>query len=444
MDLIFIRHAQSANNVNAARLLRKYNGNEKDKEMIKERETLRSDDAELSELGKQQAKNLANNFFKKLENDDKDLTNYLFVSSPMRRALDTISPTLSMFKIPKNRVLCYGEFYETGGCYYFNESRPGRGCDVIEKKYKITCVDVPAEGWFAGRKTPETFWQSLERTERVHNWIKSLVKKYHSTYHTAVFIGHGSFLNLLMSSFAKTPISRRVMFVHNNTGITKVRYSLKHGIQFLQLNSTGHIATNYLSGGSKEDDWRAMTGYVVISRIENLPTCDAKLYISTIGHRAKYLWNTETETMLNNNIRKDDSVVHFVAYLFGKLIGMVQYDKECNIMRQILVLPEWRRGHVGAQLVSSVKKEVLQNKQNTLSVDARISSCNFFKSQGFQVDGPPYYRNGVMYQKMKMQLIESTSTLTKVKTTTTTTAIHNETEDAKSIENGNRKKQRVI
>src|SRR4051812_28746555 len=101
MEILFIRHAESANNEIFFKARLKYPDD--DDALIAEVEKLRVANPGLSTKGKIQCEQLATYLVKKLSS-----RKCLFVSSPMKRALLSIYPTCEQLKISSEDFLCYG------------------------------------------------------------------------------------------------------------------------------------------------------------------------------------------------------------------------------------------------------------------------------------------------------------------------------------------------
>jgi len=95
----------------------------------------------------------------------------------------------------------------------------------------------------------------------------------------------------------------------------------------------------------------------------------------------------------------DTRCVHYIASYKGKFAGCVQYDPEENRLRQMLVLPDFRRLGIGRMLVDRVALEAKESRNTELLAYGWASSLQFYSRSGFVPLGKPYKYNGVICQK---------------------------------------------
>lgn len=155
-------------------------------------------------------------------------------------------------------------------------------------------------GWYAYGTGPETRPESEERAARFYVWmmewldqqlIEAEEQEVHDVYdagvtlpgeeheqchnkferrtrkrRTAIFIGHGDFMSLVLKRIAagfghaveKESVPHRSAFVHHNTGITELEYFGNGKFLIMSQNSIPHLSGQdgcYITGGSLKDGW---------------------------------------------------------------------------------------------------------------------------------------------------------------------------------------------
>ena len=231
-------------------------------------------DCDLSDpVGFQQADNLAKAYLEPLLEDRKSVQ---VITSPMRRTLATLRPTVERCK-DKLDVLVHAEYFETEGCHTKGVAEEGMCPTAIRQFLGLDKRSIEFHGFKLGedrgwwqRRGSETRAQAELRCARFYMWICEYLdaklagevrKEDENPLH--VLIGHGDFMNLLLqrmlSSFGhavETPgLPHRGAMVHWNTGVTEVEYFGAGRWLILCQNGSSHIPSNLRTGGSLEDGW---------------------------------------------------------------------------------------------------------------------------------------------------------------------------------------------
>jgi len=318
--LKFIRHAESGNNEvyrNARYIFRGGTPDYDEEGWINYVETHRKADPGLSEKGRQQADLLAQYLVPHIENQASHPIR--IITSPMRRTLETIRPTLEgLMKLsqpddphPKVHVIVCAFYHESDGCHIKDKAEEGMNPKEIQEMMKGCVQNVkrdlefvgfpdPERGWYVNGTGPETRAHSEERAAKFYLWLNEYLDgelrvKDHDLFDAgvsiageehedendkhskrirrrrkALLIGHGDFMSLVMKRiivgyghYVETEgIPHRSAFVHFNTGMSEFEY-FGHG-RFLAMstNQTPHITqenSSLRSGGSLKDGW----GYVM-------------------------------------------------------------------------------------------------------------------------------------------------------------------------------------
>lgn len=151
--LLIVRHAQSAN---------------------KQRQPGQkaSADPELTDLGYEQAHALSQRLAREFPAEVLARNPPVIVSSPMRRCLLTIHPTVQKLKLSKENCLCHGSCYEFG-CTG-NERRTSTPEDIVYDFPEFSPIGFSPTGqWdYRGTNAKETEQECKERCMRLAEWLQ--------------------------------------------------------------------------------------------------------------------------------------------------------------------------------------------------------------------------------------------------------------------------------
>ncbi len=215
MQLYFIRHAQSQNN-----LLWDTTGSSRG----------RSDDPALSETGLKQAQHLAAFLGKSVParagngRDDHNWAGFCLThlyTSLMLRAVTTASVLANALDLP---LIGWQELHETGGIYLEDEEtgertgRSGKNRAYFQQHFpRLLVPDTCDErGWW--NRPFEEREQALRRAERV--W-QVLLQRHGRTEDRVAVVSHGDFYNCLLRSILRMDGSD-AWFDLNNASITRI------------------------------------------------------------------------------------------------------------------------------------------------------------------------------------------------------------------------------
>lgn len=208
-------------------------------------ETHRKADPGLSDKGRQQAKLLADYLIPHIENQASHPIR--IITSPMRRTLETIRPTLEGLQQtttlrdlhPKVHIIVCAFYHESEGCHIKDKPEEGMNPDEIRELLKNCVQNVegdiefvgfpdPNRGWYVLGTGPETRALSEARASKFYLWFNEyldgqLAVKDHDLFdagvsiegeededendkhskrirrrRTALLIGHGDFMSLVM------------------------------------------------------------------------------------------------------------------------------------------------------------------------------------------------------------------------------------------------------
>jgi 2,3-bisphosphoglycerate-dependent phosphoglycerate mutase len=235
MRLYFIRHAQSTNNA-----LFDNTGGEQG----------RSDDPELSDLGVQQAKCLAQHIGGTkagLEPGGFGLTH--LYASPMVRAAQTASEISGITGL---RLHIWEDWHEVGGIWLENETgerigRTGKNRTYLEKRFPGVHVpeSIGEAGWWS--RPHETDDQIFARAE--HAW-QGLLERHGGTLDRVAIVSHGTFFTCIMAAIFKLEIGRgKIWLSKHNTAITRIdhRETEYDSTVLVYQNQVAHLLPTLIS-----------------------------------------------------------------------------------------------------------------------------------------------------------------------------------------------------
>jgi predicted GNAT family N-acyltransferase len=98
----------------------------------------------------------------------------------------------------------------------------------------------------------------------------------------------------------------------------------------------------------------------------------------------------------------EDEAVHYLLYKDDIAIGTARWrttDKGIKLER-FAILPLFRRGGAGAELVTRVLNDVLVFHK-PVYLHAQVAAINLYLRAGFKVEGDLFYEAGIPHFKMK-------------------------------------------
>lgn len=235
MRILYIRHAQSTNN-----LLWEQTGSSDG----------RSSDPTLTELGIKQSLALCNHFERYLSMDGNSQLQkpdkiYLY-SSLMWRSLQTAQPIAEKMDL---KILGLRDLHEVGGVYLkdpetdLNIGLPGKKPSELQIAFpRLQFIEeLDQGGWYYAPF--ETDEQAHSRAKRVIHW---LMERHGGSADAVVMISHGAFFNYFMTELLGMTIPYQGWFVMNNTGVTRVDVD-SEGKYIIFINRIDHLPVGWVS-----------------------------------------------------------------------------------------------------------------------------------------------------------------------------------------------------
>ncbi len=204
MQLYFIRHGESENNARWTRTGSSVG---------------RSEDAELTDKGRQQAQIVAQHLVKK---DDLDIT-HLYCSL-MVRAVATGTAIAEALDVP---LVAWTDLHEGGGVYLKDEAsgerigQPGKPRTYFERHYPglILPNSLGDDGWWN-----RPFEAHEIRPARARRVLDELLARHGGTNDSVILVSHGGFYNQFLGALLGFTPRERVWFAMHNTAITRIDF----------------------------------------------------------------------------------------------------------------------------------------------------------------------------------------------------------------------------
>jgi broad specificity phosphatase PhoE len=264
-DIVFIRHAESANNGTYEAVRSMFGDTLSPEQYEIELMKLHNPDCSLSDRGVKQVEKLGHYMASGgLSNIIKNVDEWKIYSSPMHRCLLT---THGFCTALNKRATVMPFMYESDGCYestgHHTRGLPGMtAAEVHEKFPMLDCAPGMENGWFT-LPHKETRRQFAERSKAVSDWLWSLheqTPEERGFQSGLIFSAHG---NLIMSVLTNLLQGSNALITHDNTGITHVQlWSKEDGSVRLPAtlftNRVPHLAAHpeLVGGGAVlEDHW---------------------------------------------------------------------------------------------------------------------------------------------------------------------------------------------
>ena len=291
IHLQLIRHAESQNNEVYRDARKIYKGGTPDFDLDGWNtyvDAHRSADPGLSASGREQAEKLADFLVEDLAG--RASTPVRIVTSPMRRTLETIRPTLKRLKEAGDwassgadsdggspaSVIVNAFYHESEGCHIKDEPKPGMNRKEISSllvpnvlnsadlSFEGFDPDDESAGWYSHGTGPETRPESEDRAAKFYVWLcehldEQIAEASHAPdvfdagvagsptlRRTCLCIGHGDFMALLLKRIVagfgytheREGVTHRSAFVHFNTGkgfsYIYVYIWLRHVLSFIE------------------------------------------------------------------------------------------------------------------------------------------------------------------------------------------------------------------
>jgi len=245
MQCYFIRHGQSENNERWART-----GSE----------TGRSEDAELTPLGRLQAERVAQSLNHRLpcpastpspadEKDPKNLRGYGITHlycSPMVRAVATGAVIAKTLGLP---IAAWVDLHEEGGIWLGDAEtgervgQPGKNRAYFERHYPglILPDAMDGVGWWN-----RPFEERDRRPARAQRVLQELIAHHAHTDHRVVLVSHGGFFNHFMTAVLRLPGMGPHRFNLGNTAIARIDFSDQR-IRVQYTNRTDHLSPEMIT-----------------------------------------------------------------------------------------------------------------------------------------------------------------------------------------------------
>jgi len=238
MELYFIRHAQSANN----KLYDETGAWNK-----------RDSDPELTELGHEQARRLAEPIA--CANGSTPRRDYVnrgsfgfthLYSSLMVRALATAAYLSAALDLP---LVVWEDLHEVGGIFYIDDEtgerigQPGKTRSELAARFPQAQLPetLGEDGWW--NRSHESVELQSRRARRL---VSALVERHGGSDDRVAVVSHGGFYNLVLAELLTTQADNGFWFIINNTGITRLNFEAE-GIGLAYANRLEHLPAELIT-----------------------------------------------------------------------------------------------------------------------------------------------------------------------------------------------------
>jgi 2,3-bisphosphoglycerate-dependent phosphoglycerate mutase len=238
MELYFIRHAQSANN-----------------QLYEETGSWdgRDSDPELTELGHEQARRLAEHVA--CANGEAPRRDYVnrsqfgfthLYSSMMVRALTTTSYLSAALNLP---LLVWEDLHEVGGIFII-DSETGEHIGQSGRSRSELMARFPRAQWPA-TLTEDGWWNRAHETvelqgRRARRFVYDLIERHGGSDDRVAVVSHGGFYNFVLAELLSIQADNGFWFGLNNTGITRFNFD-PEGIALAYANRVEHLPTELIT-----------------------------------------------------------------------------------------------------------------------------------------------------------------------------------------------------
>lgn len=352
--IYMIRHAESKNNEVYRKAHNLFKGGTPEfdhKGWTEYVDQHRSSDPIISSTGELQAQKLMEYLVPHLDNQSSHPIR--IITSPMRRTMATILPTLKNLKGDAN-IIVNSLYFESEGCHIKEAPLPGMNQNEITEFLSSATASKPPSfvgfdedptmGWYSHGTGPETRSQAETRAASFYNWLCDYLDlqlqahdvdedlfdagvsldEEHGEHEsdklsprsrrrrTAVMIGHGDFMSLVLKRIVagfghrieNEGVPHRSAFVHFNTGITELEYFGKGRFLLMSSNSTPHLQNNFslLTGGGLKDGWSYLVPRDDIMLYEEITSKFADEHEKHIQEQVEALQNLYVDDVESGNL----------------------------------------------------------------------------------------------------------------------------------------------
>jgi GNAT superfamily N-acetyltransferase len=127
-------------------------------------------------------------------------------------------------------------------------------------------------------------------------------------------------------------------------------------------------------------------------------------YDKTLPIRQQVLWPDKgLEFCL---VDGDQTAHHFAAVINSEIISIasIYIDGSEARLRKFATLKKWQRKGIGSQVIIFILKYLNDMEMVYLWCDARSTAIDFYKKFGLAIEGDSFYKSGIAYHKMSVNI----------------------------------------
>jgi predicted GNAT family N-acyltransferase len=123
--------------------------------------------------------------------------------------------------------------------------------------------------------------------------------------------------------------------------------------------------------------------------------------------RQEYLRTPIGYDLFDEDLDAERDHLHFGLYTGTRLAGgaiLIRTDEHVGQLRQMLVIPEFRRRGLGRRIVNRIEEAARNISLRLLFLNARLPAVDFYRRCGFETAGEEFSSHGIPHVRMEKLL----------------------------------------
>lgn len=410
----------------------------------------RKADPGISDRGRLQAKQLCDYLTPHLKNQASHPVQ--IITSPMRRTLETILPTLEALG-DEAHVIVNALYHESEGCHLKDVADPGMNQIDIQKFLEkggsrldfVAFHEDPTVGWYAHGIKAETRAESEKRASAFYAWFCDYLdiqfdaaqldddiydagvmlpdeareldyEKFSPKQRkrrTVLCIGHGDFMSLVLKRIVTgfghfvehTGNPHRSAFVHYNTGISELEYFGKGRFLVMSHNNTPHLSQDpdLLTGGSLKDGWSYLMPDEEVMLYQEVSSYFADEVDGHVKEQAEALRNLYSSrhsflarqaSSVDSDDNDDDHYKNEMTFVVKRglqVVGCVSFDDKSGLISNLIIRPSVKGSTVDKDLLNAVIQHASVSGLNEIKAKQTNDCIDFCEAHNFVLGDDGFY-----------------------------------------------------